>query len=174
MTLSAALWEQVRARAEGKCEYCGVGEIDTGGKLTVDHFHPRSLGGSDDVENLLYTCFRCNTYKGDYWPTSPATPSLWNPRTEPAERHLLLLADGRLNPFTPTGSLTVALLHLNRTQLVQYRLLQVERTDYSRRLARMEERLTILESLQRQHSTLVTELLDANRELVVLLRKAID
>lgn len=44
MTLSETLWQQVRQRAEGACEYCGVTETDSGGPLTVDHFQPQARG----------------------------------------------------------------------------------------------------------------------------------
>lgn len=33
--------------------------------ITVDHIHPRSLGGSDDIENLQPMCSGCNTNKGN-------------------------------------------------------------------------------------------------------------
>jgi len=33
------------------CGYCGVTERDIGAELTVDHFQPRSQGGSHGPEN---------------------------------------------------------------------------------------------------------------------------
>lgn len=68
MTISAEVRQFVRQRAHFACEYCGVTETDTGGELTVDHFQPQAKGGSDEPENLLYCCVRCNQYKVDYWP----------------------------------------------------------------------------------------------------------
>lgn len=56
MTITDQMREQVRQRANFACEYCGVTETDTGGQLTIDHFHPRSKGGDDDLDNLLYCC----------------------------------------------------------------------------------------------------------------------
>jgi 5-methylcytosine-specific restriction endonuclease McrA len=61
MTLSETLWEQVRRRANECCEYCGVTETDSAGRLTVDHFQPRAQGGPDELDNLLYCCWRCNS-----------------------------------------------------------------------------------------------------------------
>ena len=68
MTVPAAMWEQVRQRAGFGCEFCGVTDTDTGGQLTVDHFQPKGKKGSDNLENLIYACVRCNLYKADYFP----------------------------------------------------------------------------------------------------------
>ena len=32
--------------------------------LTLDHVHPRHLGGKDDTQNLVCSCLRCNQEKG--------------------------------------------------------------------------------------------------------------
>ncbi len=63
MRLPAERREMVRQWAERACEYCGVSETDTGGLLTVDHFHPQAEGGSDAPENLIYCCHFCNGFK---------------------------------------------------------------------------------------------------------------
>lgn len=87
MTVSPQALEQVRRRAQFACEYCGVNEADAGGELTVDHFQPRTRGGSDELSNLLYCCYRCNLYKADHWPAEPGDVPLWNPHQEPAGSH---------------------------------------------------------------------------------------
>jgi 5-methylcytosine-specific restriction endonuclease McrA len=69
MSISSEIREQVRRRANFACEFCGASETDVGGQLTIDHFQPKSKGGNDSLENLLYSCIRCNQYKQDYWPT---------------------------------------------------------------------------------------------------------
>ena len=43
-----------------KCQYCGATR-----RLTIDHVIPKSKGGSDDWDNLVVACSRCNTKKGD-------------------------------------------------------------------------------------------------------------
>ena len=55
-----------------KCWYCGrklsfntpKDRVKPRG-FTVDHFEPRSYGGSDELENLRPCCRACNTLKGN-------------------------------------------------------------------------------------------------------------
>ncbi|MGC1219489.1 MAG: HNH endonuclease signature motif containing protein [Phormidesmis sp.] len=52
--------QRVRKRAKSLCEYCHSPERISGSRFTLDHVYPRSLGGSDDFENLALACSRCN------------------------------------------------------------------------------------------------------------------
>ncbi|SPE62862.1 conserved hypothetical protein [Verrucomicrobia bacterium] len=99
MTAGSATWEQARQRAGYACEFCGVSETDTGGQLTVDHFQPTTKGGTDDLGNLIYCCFRCNQYKQDYWPSDSRDLRLWNPRGELSRQHFIALDDGPSGQF---------------------------------------------------------------------------
>lgn len=103
MSVSLEDVEFIRSRAGFACEYCGVTETDCESRLTIDHFRPKFHGGVDCLENLVYCCWQCNLHKAAYWPSRPMDPVLWNPRDDLRERHLLVLADGRLHPRTPTG-----------------------------------------------------------------------
>ncbi len=47
------------------CVYCGTKE----GTFNLDHFHPKSKGGSDKVSNLVLSCVPCNQKKGAELPT---------------------------------------------------------------------------------------------------------
>lgn len=176
MSIAAAVRLQVRQRAHSACEFCGVTETDTGGELTIDHFHPQTKGGTDDLNNLLYSCHRCNQYKGDYWPAQPDDSALWNPRQDPLNAHLLLLADATLYPHTPTGAFTLKRLRLNRPPLIAYRLRTYSRAEEQRVLTQYRDVVTMLEQLQRQHATLLEEqriLLEQQRALLTsLLKKA--
>lgn len=107
MRISADTRRQVRERAGFDCEYCGVRETDAGSELTIDHFQPRTRGGTDDTENLIYCCHRCNEYKAGFWPERPDDTPLWNPRREEMDNHLLLLADGTLYPVTAVGEFSL-------------------------------------------------------------------
>jgi hypothetical protein len=162
----------VRKRAGFACEYCGVTETDAGGELTIDHFQPRACGGSDDSENLLYCCHRRNEYKADCWPERPDDTPLWNPRREPRESHLLLLADGALYPTTAVGEFTLRRLRLNRPALVAFRLRGRSQAEEQRLLMQLQDLLTALEQLQQQHAELLREhsaLLVEQRALLRLL-----
>ena len=76
--------EEVRQRFAFRCGYCGVSETDTGGQLTVDHFHPVHARGDDSDDNLIYACPRCNLRKSDSItgidPASEEQVSLFHPR----------------------------------------------------------------------------------------------
>ncbi|WP_171232189.1 HNH endonuclease [Ruegeria sp. HKCCA4812] len=37
-------------------------------EVVIDHFEPIALGGSDDPENLVVSCARCNGWKSDRTP----------------------------------------------------------------------------------------------------------
>lgn len=111
----------VRERANFSCEYCGVSETEVGGELTIDHFQPQSKSGTDELENLIYACPRCNLYKGNYFPENDFDLSLWNPRTEASDRHFSPQAGGELFPLTETGNFTIRQLRLNRLPLIEHR-----------------------------------------------------
>jgi hypothetical protein len=145
MSIPRIVREQVRHRAHCACEFCGVSEIDTGGLLTIDHFQPRSKGGTDDVENLIYACAPCNQYKNDYWASEAADQPLWNPRQDPAHQHFVELDDGQLTPLTPTGIFTIRRLRLNRSQLVAARQRSNQRMQTELILQRYQE-LTLLQN----------------------------
>jgi hypothetical protein len=172
MTVSREDAEVVRVRAGRACEYCGVTETDCGGQLTVDHHRPQSHSGGDDPDNLVYCCWRCNLHKAAYWPAGATYPVLWNPRDEPRERHLLLLADGRLHARTPTGEFTLARLRLNRPALVAHRARRLGQAAEQGILERYRDLLTLLEQMQERHAALLEDhraLLQEQRDLIRLL-----
>jgi hypothetical protein len=123
--------------------------------LTVDHYHPRSNGGPDDLDNLLYCCARCNQHKADYWPMQPGDPALWHPRREPIQTHLLTLVDGTLHPITVTGAFTLRRLRLNCPPLVAHRLRKLKQAEESRLLAHYRVVTLALAQLQEQHAALL-------------------
>ena len=109
-------------------------------------------GGSDDLENLLYCCGRCNQHKLDYWPSGPDDLLLWNPLREPFSKHFLELDDGTLQPLTATGAWTLERLRLNRPPLVDHRLRRSRQRARERMLRRYGELNVMLESLIEQQA----------------------
>lgn len=59
------LWKgivkQVFLRDNYTCQYCGK----VGGKLEADHIIPFSKGGTDNMDNLVTACRKCNRQKRD-------------------------------------------------------------------------------------------------------------
>lgn len=172
MTITPGIRQQVRQRANFACEFCGVTEVDTAGELTIDHYQPRTKGGSDELDNLIYSCPRCNQYKSDYWPPTETDVFLWNPRQQEARQHFLVLDNGRLHPLTTVGAFTIKRLRLNREPLIDYRLHKKQRKEEVRLLRRYGELLELQEQLNRQMSKLMEEqqaLLREQRELLRLI-----
>jgi hypothetical protein len=155
MAITQAVRKFVRQRAYFAYEYCGVRESDSGGQLTVDHFHPLIKGGDDQPENLVYCCIHCNQYKRDYWPTAPHHPHLWNPRVETAVAHLLSLDDGTVSPLTAIGAFTIRLLHLNRSALVAYRQKRQQEILQATTLRQLRELTQVYEQLLEQQLRLI-------------------
>jgi uncharacterized protein (TIGR02646 family) len=147
------LRRQVRQRDGFACSYCGVTETQVGSELTIDHFQPRVAGGDDTLENLLYCCFACNSFKGDLW--SPESEErLLHPLFDNLTEHLRYESDGRITPLTPTGQFHCDKLQLNRFPLVANRHL------------RLRDQQADLE-----HQVLQNELAEAQRQLATLLAR---
>jgi hypothetical protein len=146
------LHEQVRRAFSFRCAYCGVEETAAGAEFTVDHYQPRSAGGSDDPENLVYACHRCNLYKGFYWPTPEefvAGQYVLHPQRDDISQHICENEiTGKLEPLTATGAFHINLLDLNRPPLVAHRL--------AKRAAHvMQERIRLLEEqIKQQEETI--------------------
>ena len=72
---------RVFKRDNYKCVYCGSGK-----HLTIDHVIPKSRGGDNSWTNLVTSCSRCNSNKGNKTPEEagmkmshkPYTPSLFS------------------------------------------------------------------------------------------------
>jgi len=54
---------EVFKRDSFKCQYCGKCAPEV--VLNVDHIHPVSQGGEDDMMNYITACFDCNSGKSD-------------------------------------------------------------------------------------------------------------
>ena len=120
-----------------RCGYCGTSEHQAGGELTVDHYQPLSAQGSDALEKLVYACFHCNLYKGDFWETSPNRRILHPLRDNLDDHFVLNHSSGLFIPLTPTGEAHIAVLHLNREALALRRREEVTQSVYQSLLEEM-------------------------------------
>jgi hypothetical protein len=131
MSLTASIREQVRHRAQGACEFCGITEI--------------------------YACIACNQCKQDYWPRTETVPILWNPRQESASQHFIEQEDGELTALTPIGIFTIKRLRLNRSQLIAARQRRQQQVQVERLLQRCQELTTLQAQINIQLTDLAME-----------------
>jgi len=59
--ISGSVRYQVLSRAKFRCELCGIPADEK--NIEVDHIHPKSLGGQDDLSNFQALCYSCNSAK---------------------------------------------------------------------------------------------------------------
>jgi hypothetical protein len=97
MVIPKALYETVRQRAQFRCEYCHYPELLSSAPLSIDHIHPQSLGGSDELDNLALACRRCNERRYNFMtgtdPETGAESPLFNPRQQKWSEHFIWSAD---------------------------------------------------------------------------------
>ena len=114
--------ERIRQRYAHSCGYCGVHESDVGATLTVDHHHSTIHGGTNNDENLIYCCPRCNEHKGAYWhEVHVPYIRLLHPLEDNLTLHLREHQNSQLTGETPEGRFYIQRLRLNRPQLIEHR-----------------------------------------------------
>lgn len=121
-----------------------MSELDCGGELTIDHYQPQSKGGSDELENLVYCCVRCNLYKSDYR-SNLENQKVWNPREDYFEEHFWEAEDGHLLALTEKGKLTINIINLNRSQLVKKRINKALKAEEGRFYRENELKLEVID-----------------------------
>jgi|SRR5258707_5818845 len=128
-SISDRLRRQVQERAQGRCEYCLIHEEDMFYPHEPDHVIAEKHSGPTSLDNLAWSCFYCNRFKGSDLasldPTSGKITLLFHPREQKWNRHFRLngpLIEG----ITASDRATVALLHINNAERVSYRLGLIE------------------------------------------------
>jgi HNH endonuclease len=119
------LREQVRQRANKRCEYCSKPEDANFFGHQVDHIIPERHGGSSILANFAWACFRCNNSKGtdiaSYDPITRELTPLYNPRTQKWDEHFEMDEDGIITAKTPIARVTIRILDMNRPRQVEIR-----------------------------------------------------
>jgi len=124
MSVPDFLRRKVIARADNRCEYCGLAQAGQEAVFHVDHIHPSSLGGPTDLENLALACVSCSLRKAARVsatdPTTGENVSLFHPRRDLWNLHFRW-NDCILNGITLAGRTTVSALMMNREIAVSIR-----------------------------------------------------
>ncbi len=118
MPISDEIRQIIRERAKYICEYCHSSERLSANRFTIDHVIPKSLGGSDEINNLALACRRCNERRYNFVagldPETQAIVLLFNPRQQKWEDHFVWIEEGVvIEGITPIGRATCLRLDLN-------------------------------------------------------------
>jgi len=120
----------VADRAEYCCEYCLSQAKFSPDYFSIEHIIPSTKAGSDELDNLAYSCLACNNHKFTAVtakdPLSGLEVPLYNPRLDIWNEHFRWSDDcSELIGVSATGRATIERLHLNRKNVVNLRLLLV-------------------------------------------------
>lgn len=135
--VSAAMRREVRERADGCCEYCLLAEDDAYFPHEPDHIISVKHRGSSILENLAWSCFDCNRFKGSDIASLDSVSgdlvALFNPRQDRWHEHFQLQR-GQIVPLTSMGRATEALLKFNLAQRIEVRETLVQAGRYPGRM----------------------------------------
>jgi hypothetical protein len=127
---------EVRERANSCCEYCLLAEDDAYFPHEADHIISIKHRGRSVPENLAWSCFDCNRFKGSDIASldtiSGELVPLFNPRVESWDDHFQLDA-GSIRSLTSIGRATAALLTFNLPQRIEIRASLTQADRYPRR-----------------------------------------
>lgn len=114
--IPVALRSRVRNRAKDCCEYCLLHEDDAFFSHEVDHIISEKHRGETAENNLCFSCFECNRYKGSDIGSldvdSEDFTRLYNPRKDKWSEHFRL-DNNKIIPLTAIGRVSVFLLQVN-------------------------------------------------------------
>ena len=116
----------IQERAGHCCEYCKFPMSYSHDGFHIEHIIPIRFGGSNELENLAWSCDGCNTNKWGHieWLDTETgiKVSLFNPRLDIWKNHFRWNDDFTLIiALSPTGRVTIDLLKMNRSGLINIR-----------------------------------------------------
>lgn len=122
--MDKSLHDHVIQRADNRCEYCRMpGDYDPLG-FQVDHIIARKHRGSTEADNLAWSCFPCNSFKGsDISSLDSETGELtrlFHPRRDDWNEHFQWYG-AELRAITAVGRVTIDLLRINMECRVAFR-----------------------------------------------------
>lgn len=161
MAIDQATRALVRHAYHYCCGYCGVSEAEVGSELEIDHFQPRSAGGGDELDNLVYCCTACNRHKGDFWQLLRDAPHrLLHPQLDNVLDHLTSTPRGTLEALTETGQFHLDRLRLNRPQLTNWRQKQRENQQLRAELQAVLSTLQTQQELIQEHKAMTERIIE--------------
>ena len=130
--IPVALRRLVSERANGRCEYCLVGQAYSLVLHHPDHIIAEQHGGQTISENLAGACIECNYRKGpniaSVDPITNQIVPLFNPRLNHWQEHFRL-EGAHIRALTPIGRATLQLLQFNDTLRLDVRQAMLEDND---------------------------------------------
>lgn len=116
----------VMERANSCCEYCLSQLNFSPSPFAIEHIIPLIKNGTDDLDNLAFSCSGCNGHKYDrtdaYDPVSGELVPLYHPRQQLWSSHFVWSADfTEIIGTSPVGRATIDRLCLNRQGVTNFR-----------------------------------------------------
>jgi len=128
-TISAEMRRHIAEQSNHCCEYCHAPSFLALAVVTsfeIEHIIPKSKGGSDEENNLAFSCPRCNRLKSNRTtaidPQTKSVVPLFNPRQQRWSEHFIHGEDeAQIIGLTPEGRATVQLLRFNDPRVIRAR-----------------------------------------------------
>lgn len=116
----------VRNRAKNCCEYCACPYDFANQFFSIEHIIPKSKDGSDELNNLAFSCQCCNGHKYNITegidPINGELAPIFDPRKDKWQDNFRWSEDFLLiQGISAIGRVTVNTLDLNRENLVNLR-----------------------------------------------------
>jgi hypothetical protein len=122
--LSRRLFEEVRLRAKGRCEYCRLPDSASSLAFQPDHIIAIKHSGRTHEANLAWSCFYCNSYKGPciagHDPPTGLLTRLFHPRFDDWNDHFRWRGPV-LAGITDVGRTTIKVLKINHPDSIRLR-----------------------------------------------------
>ena len=122
--VSNAIRQQIRQRANYRCEYCRKADFFGTYGFHVDHIIAQKHDGLTVFDNLVWACYECNICKGtdiaSYDSLTGDLTRFFNPRNDKWDEHFSLEM-ARLVGLTPIGRVTIRLLQMNDPSQIEAR-----------------------------------------------------
>lgn len=116
----------VSERADYCCEYCQCMATYIPVSFVMEHIIPKIKGGTDELDNLAFSCHHCNGAKYSKTKSLDSITnkmvSLFHPRVDDWKEHFEWSNDFlKIIGITATGRATVETLGLNREKVINHR-----------------------------------------------------